>query len=129
MRVVLSRFDGLDVVLESQAGPARYKIARTGVPITSLVDSGRLVLESLEGLLGEPSRQNRLAQRLMGENRDIESRLKMDFEHLEASENVLRRQREIESALDLDKDQAGTEAQIPATETAVPVDQEESEPA
>lgn len=129
MRVVLSRFDGLDVVLESQAGPARYKIARTGVPITSLVDSGRLVLESLEDLLGEPSRQNRLAQRLMGENRDIESRLKMDFEHLEASENVLRRQREIESALDLDKDQAGTEAQIPATETAVPVDQEESEPA
>ena len=121
MRVVLSRFDGLDVVLESQAGPARYKISRTGVPITSIVESGRLVLESLESLLGEPSRQNRLAQRLMAENRDIETRLTLDFEHQDASDIVLRRKNEIESELDLDKDQAGTEADMPAVETTMPV--------
>ena len=115
MHVILTRFDGLEVVIQSRNGTAKYTPNRTGVHINMYCESGRLVLEKLEDLIDEPARQIQLAQRLEEENRDIASRLQQGFEHQEKFEKLMERQRVIDSELDLDKDEAGA---IEATDTA-----------
>ena len=115
MHVILTRFDGLEVVIQSRNGTAKYTPNRTGIHINMYSESGRLVLEKLEDLIDEPARQIQLAQRLEEENRDIASRLQQGFEHQEKFEKLMERQRVIDSELDLDKDEAGA---IEAIDTA-----------
>jgi N12 class adenine-specific DNA methylase len=117
MQVILSRYDGLEVVIQSRNGPAKYTPSRTGVPIHLYMETGQLVIEKIVDLIQEPARQIQLAQRLEEENRDIQSRLQQGFEHQERFEQLMERQRVIDAELDLDKDEAGA---IEATDTSTP---------
>lgn len=118
MRVILRRYDGVDVLLESINGSGCYRVDRTGVPITSVGATGHLVLERLQSLIEEPSRQTKLVQRLEQENRDIDQRLVQDFDQQDKLDALLARQRQIDSELDLDKDQEGAEAAEADSEAA-----------
>jgi hypothetical protein len=122
MQIIVARYDGLSVSLKSQNGMGDYKLSRDGVSIVNAQQTGSMVIEKLISLIGMPSQQIKLAQRLEEECRDIEQRLQLEFEHQDKFETMLARQRQIESELDLDKNEAGTEA---ASETAVKVVTEE----
>ncbi len=117
MQVILSRFDGLEVVIQSRNGPAKYTPSRTGVHISMYAETGQLVIDKIQELAEEPARQIQLAQRLEEENRDIVSRLQQGFEHQERYEQLMERQRIIDAELDLDKDEAGA---VEATDTSTP---------
>lgn len=122
MQIIVARYDGLSVSLKSQNGMGDYKLSRDGVSIVNAQQTGSMVIEKLISLIGMPSQQIKLAQRLEEECRDIEQRLQLEFEHQDKFETMLARQRQIESELDLDKNEAGTEA---ASETALKVVTEE----
>lgn len=107
MLVILQRYDGLEVVIQSRNGDVKYTPNRFGVHINMYSESGKLVIETIEGLVDEPARQIKLAQRLEEENRDIAARLRQGFEHQEKLEQLMVRQRAIDAELDLDKDEAG----------------------
>lgn len=113
MLVILQRYEWLTLVIQSRDGSAKYTPDRTGVHINMYAESGRLILDKLEGLIEEPARQIKLAQRLEDENRDIAVRLQQGFDHQEKLEQLMERQRAIDAELDLDKDEAGA---IEATE-------------
>ena len=122
MQIIVARYDGLSVSLKSQNGSGHYVLARTGVAITSAQLTGAMVIDKLKRLIDMPAEQIKLAQRLEEENRDISQRLQLEFEQQDKFETMLARQHQIESELDLDKDEAGTEA---APETVVKAATEE----
>ncbi len=117
MQLILSRYDGLDISLQSPSGLSTYRLDRFGVHITSCDATGSLVLQELEDLVNEPERLTERIAKLERENKDIEARLQMPFEHAEKLAQARKRQREIEASLDLDKDEAGAEG---AAENAAP---------
>lgn len=114
-RIILARHFDLEIKIDSDT--ASYSVDRKGTRITSAAGTGELVLARLRELVEEPKRMAALAQRLHREIEDIETRLQNGFEHEEKLNSLLARQRAIEAELDLDKDQAGTEASV-AVETA-----------
>ena len=118
MEIIVARYDGLSVSLRSRNGAGFYTLSRQGVSITDAQQTGSMVIAKLTELIDMPSQQIKLAQRLEAENRDIEQRLQCDFEHQAKFEAMMARQRQIESELDLDKDEAGTQATSEAVETA-----------
>jgi N12 class adenine-specific DNA methylase len=115
-RIILARHFDLEVKIDSDSGS--YSVDRKGTRITSAAGTGELVLARLRELLDEPQRMAALAQRLQREIKDIETRLASGFEHAEKLNSLLVRQRAIEAELDLDKDQAGTEASEAVDSTA-----------
>ena len=107
-RIVLARHFDLEIKIDSDHGS--YSVDRKGTRITSAAATGELVLARIRELANEPKRVAAWAQRLQREVEEIEQRLQEDFEHQEKLMSLLARQRAIEAELDLDKDQAGTEA-------------------
>lgn len=115
-RIVLARHFDLEIKIDSDT--ASYSVDRKGTRITSAAGTGELVLARLRELVDEPKRMAAIAQRLQREIQDIEERLQSGFEHEEKLNSLLARQRAIEAELDLDKDQAGTEASEAVEATA-----------
>ena len=118
-RIVLARHFDLEIKIDSDHGS--YSVDRKGTRITSAAATGELVLARIRELANEPKRIAAWAQRLQRDVEEIEQRLQEDFEHQEKLMSLLARQRAIEAELDLDKDQAGTEA-AEAVETTAKVE-------
>ncbi|PKO66693.1 MAG: helicase [Betaproteobacteria bacterium HGW-Betaproteobacteria-16] len=116
MTIILARYDGVQVSL--QGTNRSYRVDRSGVSITSMQATGQLVLTDLIDLIKEPKRQAEEARRLELEVRDIEQRLGLGFEYQDKLDAATARQREIEAALDLDKDEAGTTGVTAAAEAS-----------
>jgi hypothetical protein len=121
MTLLVSRRDGVDLELHSRHGNCKYGLSRFGTLLTNIEGTGELVLDKLNQLCEEPARQTQLAEKLARENMDIENRLAADFEHRCKLTELRARQRRIDAELDLDKDEAGTEAATDAGPAAVSV--------
>lgn len=119
-------FTGPEVyVVSKRNGKLYYSINRTGVPIYDVSGTGSLVLQKLRDLCDLPQRQERTVKRLTDEVAMAEQQMNAPFEDEEKLQEALREQREIESLLDLNKDQAGVEDAKESTD--VPADQAEPE--
>lgn len=117
MSLLFVRGHSVDVVLKSnRLGGPSYVVRRAG-RLNDVFDTGAAVLSEIRGLIDEPrSRVDRLA-RMKRDIEDINAACGSGFEHEERLAQLVLRQREIEAALDLDKDEAGVEA-VASTETA-----------
>jgi hypothetical protein len=108
MDIVLTRYEGINLSLQSRNGAGSYKIGREGIILSDAYATGRRVLERLQSLTEEPQDRRSLLEKMAAENSDISKFLDADYEHQEKLDGLIARQREIESELDLDKDEAGT---------------------
>lgn len=125
MKIILARYFGLEVKIEGVTDS--YSIDRSGTRITNATATGEAVLKRIAELANEHKEAAARAQRMQRENDDIERRLGATFEHEEKLKSLQARQREIDSELDLDKDQAGTaEASEAVAQTAPTAEVEEA---
>lgn len=110
VNVVFNRTDfGISVHLEAAHGLS-FQVHRSGVRLSDVEATGELVLKAVQGLVNEPQA---VEQRI----KDYQQRLasadafeQKPFEHAEKLDQLTQRMAEIESMLDIDKDEAGTEA-------------------
>jgi N12 class adenine-specific DNA methylase len=107
MDIVLTRYEGINLSLQSRNGAGSYKIGREGIILSDAYATGQRVLERLQSLTEEPQDRRSLLEKMAAENSDISKFLDADYEQQEKLDALIARQREIESELDLDKDEAG----------------------
>ena len=111
MNLVLSRWDGVQLYVASKKNDRmQIRIDRRGVYLTQFAETGELVLDRLRGLIDLPQARDERVAQLRKENDDLGRMLETDFEHSDKLRDLVARQREIEAVLDLDKNEAGTEA-------------------
>ena len=114
-KIILSCYVGIDLKIE---GTSRtYSIDRHKVHFSNAQGTGNRVLEALVYMIEVEKRLMKEASDMERENRDIAQRLAMPFEYEDRLAAVIARQREIEAALDLDKDEEGTTGADATAET------------
>lgn len=118
MDLVLSRGFSLVVALKSSLNERfEVEIGRRGTPLSDVFGTGKLVMDAVVALAQEPARRRERIARMRRDIEEFEASMGQPFEHEERLMALVQRQRAIESELELDKDEAGVEAQAEDTAT------------
>jgi N12 class adenine-specific DNA methylase/phospholipid N-methyltransferase len=112
MDVVFSRGANLVVGLRSpNSTELQFEVHRKGVPLTDTFGTGKLVLDVLKSIVDEPELRSTRIERMKREIADIRTSKELPYEHEAILKELVLRQRAIEAELELDKDDAGVDAE------------------
>lgn len=100
------------VVLESEMGAhwLRFEVQREGIPITRGPETGQAVLDTLKEVVEQPAYRAQRIVELRQQADQCEEQARKEWPHTERLMELRKRLDLIDSELDLDKDEAGTEA-------------------
>jgi N12 class adenine-specific DNA methylase len=115
---------GLEMAWVSRRTGQQFAIDRGDVAVYERAETGALILDKLESLCGLAEMQTQRCKTLKTQLEEVERELCKEFEHAARLDELVRRQREIETLLDLDKDEAGTETAKESEGREVPVAEE-----
>lgn len=116
---------GVDLTLVSSRNGLRVEVDRSDSRLYDAEPTGNAVLDRLATLVNLPQMQAQRLKDYKSQLVEVERELAKGFEHADRLKQLVLRQREIETILDLDKDEAGTETaeesgcrKVPETEDA-----------
>lgn len=117
VNLLFSRTDfGIGVHLEPVAGWT-VGVVRSGVRLSDCEKTGELVIEAVRNLIHQPTEMAKRIEELKRNILDAKAFEAQPFEFAHEVEKLIQRKAEIESALDLSKDEAGTETIAGETDT------------